>query len=49
MAPTPTPQSTQVGILVSEDDPHSGTALRQILDSEGWRVRVVPDLKTLQA
>jgi DNA-binding response OmpR family regulator len=49
MAPTPTPQSPQVGILVLEDDPHSGTALRQMLDSEGWRVRVVPDIKMLQA
>jgi DNA-binding response OmpR family regulator len=34
---------------VFEDDPYSGTALRQILDSEGWRVRVVPDTKMLQA
>src|ERR1700676_550783 len=40
MAPSPTPQSPQVGILVFEDDLHSGAALRQILDSEGWRVRV---------
>ena len=49
MASTPTPQSPQVGILVFEDDPDSGTALRQMLDSEGWRVRVVPDVKMLQA
>jgi len=28
---------------------NSGAALRQILDSEGWRVRVVPDTKMLQA
>ncbi len=48
MAPSPTPQPPQVGILVFEDDPHSGNALRQILDSEGWRVRVAPDTKMLQ-
>lgn len=49
MAPSPNPLSPQVGLLVFEDDPYSGTALRQILDSEGWRVRVVPDTKMLQA
>ncbi len=49
MATPPNPLPTQVGILVFEDDTYSGTALRQILDSEGWRVRVVPDLKMLQA
>jgi DNA-binding response OmpR family regulator len=48
MAPLSNPQSPQVGILVFEDDLHSGAALRQILDSEGWRVRVVPDTKMLQ-
>jgi len=48
MAPSPTPLSPQVGILVFEDDPYSGTALRQMLDSEGWRVRLAPDLKMLQ-
>ena len=48
MAPSPTPLSPQVGILVFEDDPYSGTALRQMLDSEGWRVRVAPDIKMLQ-
>jgi DNA-binding response OmpR family regulator len=49
MALPPTEVSPQVGILVFEDDPHSGNALRQMLDSEGWRVRQVPDLKMLQA
>jgi DNA-binding response OmpR family regulator len=49
MALLSNPQSPQVGILVFEDDLHSGAALRQILDSEGWRVRVVPDTKMLQA
>jgi DNA-binding response OmpR family regulator len=48
MAPLSNPQSPQVGILVFEDDLNSGAALRQILDSEGWRVRVVPDTKMLQ-
>src|SRR6202051_4070317 len=49
MAPLSNPQSPQVNILVFEDDLNSGAALRQILDSEGWRVRVVPDTKMLQA
>ena len=48
MASSSSPLSHQVGILVFEDDAYSGTALRQILDSEGWRVRVVPDTKMLQ-
>jgi DNA-binding response OmpR family regulator len=48
MATPPTPLAPQVGILVFEDDPYSGTALRQMLDSEGWRVRLAPDMKMLQ-
>ena len=36
-------QAKQVGILVLDDDASSQGALRQILDSEGWRVRVIPD------
>lgn len=36
-------QAKQVGILVLDDDAHSQGALRQILDSEGWRVRIIPD------
>ena len=48
MAPSPNPLPPQVGILVFEDDPFSGNALRQILDSEGWRVRVASDTKMLQ-
>ena len=48
MATPPTPLPPQVGILVFEDDPYSGTALRQMLDSEGWRVRVAADMKMLQ-
>jgi len=38
---------SQVGILIlDEDSAHQGT-LRQILDSEGWRVRLVTDPKLL--
>ena len=32
-----------------ESDPSSATALKQILDSEGWRVRIVTDLPLLHA
>ncbi len=39
----------QVGILVLEDDPRNSSVLRQMLDSEGWRVRVVPDVPLLHA
>jgi DNA-binding response OmpR family regulator len=46
MATTPVTPS-QVGILIlDKDDQHLDT-LRQILDSEGWRVRLVPDPKLL--
>jgi len=38
-----------VGILVLDSDPHAGTAVKQVLDSEGWRVRLVPDAKGLLA
>lgn len=38
----------QVGILILDEDT-SGQALKQILDSEGWRVRMVPDLKLFLA
>ena len=49
MASPPTPAPRQVGILVLDDDPANQGALRQILDSEGWRVRVVSDAKLLFA
>ncbi|HUL34473.1 MAG TPA: hypothetical protein VL128_11355 [Candidatus Eisenbacteria bacterium] len=49
MASPNSPLARQVGILVFEDDARSNAALRQILDSEGWRVRVVPDVALLQA
>jgi DNA-binding response OmpR family regulator len=39
----------QVGILILDDDAQSQGALKQILDSEGWRVRVVPDIKMFLA
>jgi DNA-binding response OmpR family regulator len=46
-SPTPVPQ--QVGILVLDNDATGGTAVKQILDSEGWRVRIVPDIQLLLA
>src|SRR6266478_7290361 len=36
-----------VNILVLDDEGPSATALRQVLDSEGWRVRIVADAKLL--
>ncbi|MGB7284221.1 MAG: hypothetical protein WBE13_18295 [Candidatus Acidiferrum sp.] len=45
---TSTPiQPSQVGILILEDDDQNQGTLRQILDSEGWRVRMVQDPKLL--
>lgn len=38
-----------MGILVLDTDLSGATAIKQILDSEGWRVRVVPDAKMLLA
>ena len=32
----------KIGILIIEDDEENRSALRQLLDSEGWYVRVVP-------
>jgi DNA-binding response OmpR family regulator len=46
-SPIPAPQ--QVGILVLDNDATGGTAVKQILDSEGWRVRIVPDAQMLLA
>jgi DNA-binding response OmpR family regulator len=48
-SPTPVPITKHVGILVLDNDPSGQGALRQILDSEGWRVRIVPDTKLLLA
>jgi DNA-binding response OmpR family regulator len=39
----------QVGILVLESDPKNSGVLKQILDSEGWRVRIVQDVGLLHA
>jgi DNA-binding response OmpR family regulator len=49
MATPPKAAVQQVGLLVLEGDSASATALKQILDSEGWRVRLVPDLPLLHA
>src|SRR5215467_1540130 len=47
MATLPHSEQRQVGLLVLESDPGSSAALQQILDSEGWRVRIVEDLQML--
>jgi DNA-binding response OmpR family regulator len=49
MTTPPTAVARHVGLLVLESDPTSAMALKQILDSEGWRVRIVPDLPLLHA
>ena len=33
---------SKIGILIIEDDEASQSALRQVLDSEGWQVRIAP-------
>jgi DNA-binding response OmpR family regulator len=47
MATLPNSEQRQVGLLVLESDPGGAAALKQILDSEGWRVRIVEDLQML--
>jgi DNA-binding response OmpR family regulator len=49
MATPLTAEPRQVGLLVLEDESSNAVALKQILDSEGWRVRLVPDLSMLHA
>lgn len=49
MATPPPVQPRQVGILILDDDDQNQGAVRQILDSEGWRVRLVQDPKLLLA
>jgi DNA-binding response OmpR family regulator len=44
-----TPAPRQVGILVLDDNAPGGSAVKQILDSEGWRVRLVADTQMLLA
>jgi DNA-binding response OmpR family regulator len=47
---TPPPVAPpQVGILVLDDDAQGQGALKQLLDSEGWRVRIVADAQMLLA
>src|SRR5215467_15584978 len=48
-SPAPPLEPKQVGILILDDDVQSQGALKQILGSEGWRVRVVPDTKLFLA
>ncbi|HKW33502.1 MAG TPA: hypothetical protein VJN92_10895 [Candidatus Acidoferrum sp.] len=47
MGTSPTVAPRQVGILVLDNDPNGASAVKQVLDSEGWRVRVVADAKAL--
>ena len=47
MAPTPPLPPRKVGILILDEDPESQSALRQVLDAEGWHVRHVPDARAL--
>ena len=49
MSTSPPSVSQQVGILVLDDNAPGGSAVKQILDSEGWRVRLVPDDRMLLA
>jgi DNA-binding response OmpR family regulator len=47
MSTSPTAALQQVGILVLDSDSQGASAVKQILDSEGWRVRIVPDAELL--
>ncbi len=47
MGTSPTVAPRQVGILVLDNEPYGAGAVKQVLDSEGWRVRVVTDAKML--
>ena len=49
MATPPQVAPRQVSILVLDEDNQNAAALRQILDSEGWRVRVVNEARDLLA
>lgn len=49
MSTSPTPVPQQVGILVLDNDSQGASAVKQILDSEGWRVRIVVDTRMLLA
>lgn len=47
MSTSPPAAPRQVGILILDNDAQGAGAVKQILDSEGWRVRVVPDTPLL--
>lgn len=47
MASPTQPEPLQVNILVLDEDGPAAVALRQVLDSEGWRVRVTADARQL--
>lgn len=49
MATPPQAVPRQVNILVLDEDNQNATSLRQILDSEGWRVRIVHEAQHLLA
>ena len=49
MSTSSTSALQQIGILVLDDNAPGGSAVKQILDSEGWRVRIVPDSQMLLA
>jgi CheY-like chemotaxis protein len=36
---------SEIGILIIDDDVSSQHALKSVLDSEGWRVRIVPEAR----
>jgi DNA-binding response OmpR family regulator len=46
-APNPAEKPRQVAILVLEEDAENAAAVRQLLDSEGWRVHIVTDASIL--
>jgi len=48
-SPPQLPQPRQVSILVLDNDTVGASALRQILDAEGWRVRVLQDVGLLMS
>lgn len=49
MATPPQVEPNPVNILVLDEEGPSAVALRQVLDSEGWRVRITADPKQLLA
>ncbi len=42
-----TAKPRQIGILILDEDQQSAAGLRQLLDSEGWRVEIVADANSL--